>query len=158
MPAQISYDLDPIRVELLASSPERVETHLLCCHDPRICDEVVFDHLIEALVTGCGYEKVADRGCAATTMQRRHDEWIALGILGELSPSRCPATHGRPASRRRWLVRGADHVPQPRGGAEAGWGPDGRVWRLFLRERRGVGCRATWRGVLAQLVSGIYVA
>ncbi len=54
MPVLPSCVLDPIRVEFLASLPEHVDTHPLGCHNRRIADPVVFDHLIEALVTGLG--------------------------------------------------------------------------------------------------------
>lgn len=50
----------------------------------RIRDAVVFDKLIEALVSGMGYERIADRTCSATTIRRRRDEWIALGLAEQL--------------------------------------------------------------------------
>jgi hypothetical protein len=34
------------------------------------------------LVFGCGYRRIEDATCSATTLRRRRDEWIALG-LGE---------------------------------------------------------------------------
>jgi hypothetical protein len=52
---------------------------------PRIADRVVFDKLIQVLVFGCGYRRIADATCSATTLRRRRDEWIALGprrVLG----------------------------------------------------------------------------
>jgi len=45
---------------------------------------VVFDKLVEALVFGAGYERIADAGCSATTMRRRRDEWIRLGVWDRL--------------------------------------------------------------------------
>jgi hypothetical protein len=45
---------------------------------------VVFDKLVEALVFGAGYEPIADTDCSATTMRRRRDEWIRLGIFDRL--------------------------------------------------------------------------
>lgn len=84
MPVLPSCVLDPIRVEFLASLPDHVETHPLGCHNPRIADAVVFDHLIAALVTGLGYERVADSACSATTMRRRRDDWIKLGLFAGL--------------------------------------------------------------------------
>jgi Transposase DDE domain len=35
-------------------------------------------------VFGCAYEKIADRACSATTLRRRRDEWIELGVLETL--------------------------------------------------------------------------
>jgi transposase len=49
---------------------------------PRIPDRVIFDKLIQVLVVGCGYRRIDDTTCSATTLRRRRDEWIALG-LGE---------------------------------------------------------------------------
>ena len=45
---------------------------------------MVFGKLIEALVFGSGYERLADASCSATTMRRRRDEWIRLGVWERL--------------------------------------------------------------------------
>lgn len=45
---------------------------------------MVFDKLILALVSGMGYERVADETCSATTLRRRRDEWIEAGVAGHL--------------------------------------------------------------------------
>ena len=84
MPAVPSCVLDPLREQFLALLPERVDEHPLGCHRPRIDDRIVFDKLIEALVFGAGYERLADSTCSATTMRRRRDEWIRLGIFDRL--------------------------------------------------------------------------
>jgi hypothetical protein len=84
VPALPSCILDPLREEFLALLPARVQTHPLGCHRPRIDDAVVFDKLIQVLVFGAGYERVADTDCSATTMRRRRDEWIRLGIFDRL--------------------------------------------------------------------------
>ncbi|TFV64469.1 IS5 family transposase [Geodermatophilus sp. DF01-2] len=84
VPAVPSCILDPLREEFLALLPVRVDEHPLGCHRPRIDDAVVFDKLVEALVFGAGYERIADGSCSATTMRRRRDEWIALGVLDRL--------------------------------------------------------------------------
>jgi Transposase DDE domain len=36
------------------------------------------------LVFGCGYRRIADASCSATTLRRRRDEWIALGLAEQL--------------------------------------------------------------------------
>jgi hypothetical protein len=36
------------------------------------------------LVFGCGYRKIADQACSATTIRDRRDHWIALGIFQTL--------------------------------------------------------------------------
>ncbi|MDP5185099.1 IS5 family transposase [Blastococcus sp. BMG 814] len=84
MPAVPSCILDPLREEFLTLLPVRVDEHPLGCHRPRIDDAVVFGKLVEALVFGAGYERIADDSCSATTMRRRRDEWIALGVFDRL--------------------------------------------------------------------------
>jgi transposase len=84
VPAVPSCILDPLREQFLALLPAHVDEHPLGCHRPRIDDAVVFDKLVEALVFGAGYERIADAACSATTMRRRRDEWIRLGIFDQL--------------------------------------------------------------------------
>ena len=84
MPALPSCILDPLREQFLAELPEHVDDHPLGCHRPRIADAVVFDKLVEALVFGAGYERIACPGCSATTLRRRRDEWIRLGVWDRL--------------------------------------------------------------------------
>ena len=36
---------------------------------------MIFDKLIQVLVFGCGYRRIADASCSATTLRRRRDEW-----------------------------------------------------------------------------------
>jgi transposase len=84
VPAVPSCILDPLREQFLALLPPHVDDHPLGCHRPRIDDAVVFDKLIEALVFGAGYERIADATCSATTLRRRRDEWIRLGIFDRL--------------------------------------------------------------------------
>ncbi|MFJ2164740.1 IS5 family transposase [Streptomyces griseofuscus] len=81
VPASIT---DPIREEFLRLLPVRPDSHPLGCHNPRIADAVAFDRLVLALVSGMGYERVADRACSATTIRRQRDEWIAAGVIGHL--------------------------------------------------------------------------
>ena len=33
---------------------------------------------------GCGYRRIADHACSATTLRRRRDEWITLGLAEQL--------------------------------------------------------------------------
>ncbi|MFI9366743.1 IS5/IS1182 family transposase, partial [Kitasatospora sp. NPDC053057] len=84
MPAVPSCILDPIRDQFLALLPVREDRHPLGCHRPRISDVVVFDRLMQVLVFGSGYERVADEHCSATTLRRRRDEWAAAGVMDEL--------------------------------------------------------------------------
>ena len=63
--------------------PERHDTHPLGCHRPRIPDRVVFDELIQVLVFGCAYERIADHTCSERTLRRR-DELVTAGIMAGL--------------------------------------------------------------------------
>jgi transposase len=84
VPAVPSCILEPLREQFLALLPAHLDDHPLGCHRPRIGDAVVFDKLVEALVFGAGYERIADAACSATTLRRRRDEWIRLGIFDRL--------------------------------------------------------------------------
>ena len=41
----------------------------------------------DALIFGCGYERLGDARCSATTLRRRRDEWIAAGVFDALRRS-----------------------------------------------------------------------
>jgi transposase len=84
VPALPSSILEPLWVQVTALLPPRPDTHPLGCHRPRIPDRIVFDKLIQVLVFGCGYRRIADRTCSATTLRRRRDEWITAGIADQL--------------------------------------------------------------------------
>jgi transposase len=84
VPALPSSVLEPLWVQVAALLPARQVSHRLGCHRPRIADRVVFDKLIQVLVFGCGYRRIADASCSATTLRRRRDEWIALGVAEQL--------------------------------------------------------------------------
>src|ERR671926_1352395 len=84
VPAVPSCILDPLCEQFLALLPSHIDDHPLGCHRPRIDDVVVLDKLMEALVFGAGYERIADASCSATTMRRRRDEWIRLGVFDRL--------------------------------------------------------------------------
>jgi transposase len=40
--------------------------------------------LVEVLVFGCAYWRIADEECSATTLRRRRDEWIEVGVMDDL--------------------------------------------------------------------------
>jgi transposase len=84
VPALPSSILEPLWVQVAALLPARQVHHPLGCHRPRIPDRVVFDKLIQILVFGCGYRRIADQACSATTLRRRRDEWIALGLAEQV--------------------------------------------------------------------------
>jgi hypothetical protein len=84
MPAVPLSIIGPIFEQFAELLPDRTETHPLGCHNPRIPDHVVFEKLVQVLVFGCAYEKVADESCSATTLRRRRDEWIDAGVMERL--------------------------------------------------------------------------
>jgi len=76
VPALQPYLIEPIWEQLRALLPERETNHPLGCHRPRIPDRMVFEKLVQILVLGCAYERIADECCSAITLRRRRDEWI----------------------------------------------------------------------------------
>jgi transposase len=84
VPALPSSILEPLWVQVAALLPVRQVHHPPGCPRPRIADRVVFDKLIQVLVFGCGDRRIADATCSATTLRRRRDEWIALGLADRL--------------------------------------------------------------------------
>ena len=85
MPALQKYIIEPIWEQFRALLPERnVVDHPLGCHRSRIPDRVVFEKLVQILVFGCAYWRIADHTCSATTLRRRRDEWIEAGVMDEL--------------------------------------------------------------------------
>jgi transposase len=84
VPALPSSVIEPLWEQFRELLPERVDSHPLGCHRPRIPDRVVFDKLIQVLVYGAGYARIADSTCSATTIRDRRDEWIEAGIFDEL--------------------------------------------------------------------------
>ena len=84
MPAIRPYIIEPIWEQFSALLPERKTNHPLGCHRPRIPDRVVFEKLVEVLVFGCAYWRIADEECSATTLRRRRDEWIEVGVMDDL--------------------------------------------------------------------------
>jgi hypothetical protein len=66
---------------------------------PRSPDRVILDKLVQLLVFGCGYRRIADHTCSATTLRRRRDEWSSAGVAEQL----------------RLAVLAADDAPTARG-------------------------------------------
>src|SRR5919199_1643382 len=84
MPAVPPYIIEPIWQQFAALLPEREVNHPLGCHRPRVPDRVVFEKLLQVLVFGCAYWRIADESCSETTLRRRRDEWIDLGVMDAL--------------------------------------------------------------------------
>lgn len=84
MPAIQACIIDPIWDQFADLLPRRAVDHVLGCHRPRVPDRTVFDKLVQVLVFGCAYERIADASCSATTLRRRRDEWIDAGVMDQL--------------------------------------------------------------------------
>jgi hypothetical protein len=63
---------------------ERKVDHPLGCHKPRTPDRVVFGKLVEVLVFGRAYERIADESRSENTLRRMRDEWIDFGLMESL--------------------------------------------------------------------------
>lgn len=84
MPALPPYIIESIWQQFEAMLPERRTDHPLGCHRSRIPERVVFEKLVQVLVFGCAYERIADASCSESTLRRRRDEWIELGVMERL--------------------------------------------------------------------------
>jgi transposase len=84
VPALPPYLIEPIWQQFSALLPEREVNHPLGCHRPRIPERVIFEKLVQVLVFGCAYHRIADSTCSATTLRDRRDEWIELGVMDAL--------------------------------------------------------------------------
>ena len=84
MPALEPYLIEPIWQQFEALLPEHRTDHPLGCHRQRIPDRVIFEKLVEVLVFGCAYWRIADESCSESTLRRRRDEWIELGLMERL--------------------------------------------------------------------------
>ena len=85
MPALPTYLIEPIWEQFSKLLPAReVVDHPLGCHRSCVPDRVVFEKLVQVLVFGCAYWRIADEGCSATTLRRRRDEWIDSGVMEKL--------------------------------------------------------------------------
>ena len=67
-------------VQVAALLPTRQVHHPLGCYRRRIPDRISFDKLVQILVFCCGYRRIADATCSATTLRRRRDEWITSAL------------------------------------------------------------------------------
>jgi hypothetical protein len=65
---------------LLPARDDYAPTHPLGCHRRRVPDRIVFEHIVQALVHGTGYERIASPGCSDRTIRRRVKLWSRMGI------------------------------------------------------------------------------
>lgn len=142
MPAIPPYLIEPIWQQLVALLPERRTDHPLGCHRPRIPDRLVFEKLVEVLVFGCAYEKIADRSCSATTLRRRRDEWIELGVLEALREMALEAYDRMVGLEPSVLAVDSCITKAPCGGEKAGKSPvdrgKGGIKRSVVVDGKGI--------------------
>ena len=79
MPALPTYLIEPIWEQFSELLSARKTDNPLGCHRSRVPDKVIFEKLVQVMVLGCAYWRIADESCSATTLRRRRDEWIELG-------------------------------------------------------------------------------
>ncbi len=60
MPALPQYIIEPIWEQFRTLLPRRKADHPLGCHKPRIPDRVIFEKLLQILIFGCAYVRIAD--------------------------------------------------------------------------------------------------
>ena len=87
MSALQPYLIKPIWQQFQVLLPERAPNHPLSGHRPRVPNRVVFKKLVEVLVLGCAYRRIADESCSESTLRRRRDEWIDAGVIERLRRS-----------------------------------------------------------------------
>ena len=87
MPAVPSSLFEPLWDQFCVLLPQRPEfdpAHPLGCHKRRIPDKTVFRLVVEALVHGAGYERVATAACSDWTIRDRLKQWSELGLAHQL--------------------------------------------------------------------------
>ncbi len=123
MPAIQPYIIEPIFQQFLALLPPKSTEHPLGCHRPRIPDRVVFEKLVQVLVFGCAYWRIADETCSATTLRRRRDEWIEAGVMDELEEAAREAYDRVIGLQLADVAVDCRIAKAPRGGEKAGKSP-----------------------------------
>jgi len=138
VPALPPYIIEPIWQQFEALLPERRTDHPLGCHRSRVPERVVFEKLIEVLVFGCAYERIADASCSESTLRRRRDEWIELGVMERLRRI-CLEAYDRLVGLELSEVAVDCCVTKaPRGGEKAGRSPVDRGKRGGLKRSMAV--------------------
>ncbi|GAA3038422.1 hypothetical protein GCM10010519_73880 [Streptomyces lactacystinicus] len=69
VPVLPSCLVEPLWARFAAVLPAHVDTHQLGCHNPCVPDRIGIDHVIAALVHGCGYQRAAGSGRSDRTIR-----------------------------------------------------------------------------------------
>jgi Transposase DDE domain/Putative transposase of IS4/5 family (DUF4096) len=127
MPAVPPYIIEPIFEQFEALLPDREVNHPLGCHRPRIPDRVVFERLVQVLVFGCAYERIADEVCSATTLRRRRDEWMEAGVMDALEGMALSSYDRAIGLELAYVSVDGCTTKSPRGGEKSGRSPVDRA-------------------------------
>jgi transposase len=143
VPALQPYLIEPIWEQFRALLPERRQTnHPLGCHRSRISDKTVFEKLVQILVFGCAYDRIADERCSATTLRRRRDEWIEAGVMTRLRELALKAYDKTIGLQLSDIAVDCCITKAPRGGEKAGRNPVDRgkqgIKRSTVVDARGI--------------------
>lgn len=138
MPALQPYIIEPIFEQFEALLPERKTNHPLGCHKTRISDRVVFGKLVEVLVFGCAYWRIADEECSESTLRRRRNEWIELGVMEKLREIALEAYDRLIGLQMADLAVDGCITKAPCGGEKAGRSP------VDLKEKEESNARVWW--------------
>ena len=142
MPALQPYLIEPIWEQFRALLPERETNHPLGRHRPRIPDRIVFEKLVQVLVFGCAYERIAAELYSASTLRRRRDEWIEAGVMAALRKSGLEAYDKLIGLRLSDLAVDCCITKAPCGGQKAGRSPVDRgkqgIKRSTVVDGRGI--------------------
>jgi len=142
VPAVPSSILNPVWDQFEELLPVRDVVHPLGCHRTRIPDRVVFEKLVQVLVLGAAYEKIADWSCSAATIRDRCDEWITAGVFAGLEQLCLDGYEKMIGLELAALVVDGCIVKAPCGGEVAGPSPVDRgkqgTKRSVLVDRNGI--------------------
>jgi transposase len=133
VPALPPYIIEPIWEQIVALLPERKTHHPLGCHRRPIPDRVVLEKLVQILVFGCAYERIADASCSESTLRRRGDEWIELGVVETLRRAALEAYDRFLGLEPSEMVVDCGITKAPCGGEKAGRSPVDRGKRGIKR-------------------------
>ena len=123
MPAVPSSIIEPIWYQFEALIPAVSAAHPLAWRRPRVADRIVFEKLVQVLVLGAAYAKIADSTCSSTTLRRRRDEWIRHGVFAALEQICLDAYNKMIGLELETLVVDGCIVKAPCGGEAAGRSP-----------------------------------
>jgi transposase len=133
VPALDPYLIEPIWQQFKALLPEHETDHPLGCHRPRVPERLVFEKLVPVLVFGCAYERIADASCSESTLRRRRDEWIELGVMDRLRRICLEAYDRLIGLKLSEVAVDCCITKAPRGGEKAGPSPVDRGKRGLKR-------------------------